>query len=129
MKKVSGMLKLDLAQFRELEAFTQFGSDLDAATLKQLERGKRAVELLKQNQYAPMAVEKQIVSLFALTKGYMDDVLLEKIHDFESRLLNYLDTNAKDFYDEVRKTGTFSEKAEERLKQAIISFKEIYGHD
>ncbi|KKS45178.1 MAG: ATP synthase subunit alpha [Parcubacteria group bacterium GW2011_GWA2_42_18] len=117
------------AQFRELEAFTQFGSDLDAATLKQLERGKRAVELLKQNQYAPMAVEKQIVSLFALTKGYMDDVLLEKIHDFESRLLNYLDTNAKDFYDEVRKTGTFSEKAEERLKQAIISFKEIYGHD
>ncbi|MEK7105011.1 MAG: F0F1 ATP synthase subunit alpha, partial [Patescibacteria group bacterium] len=83
MKKVAGTLKLDLAQYRELEAFSQFGSDLDNATKQQLERGKRAVEVLKQPQYAPMAVERQVAVLYALTKGYLDDVPVDRIKEFE----------------------------------------------
>src|SRR3989344_3941653 len=95
MKKVSGTLKLDLAQFRELEAFSQFGSDLDEGTKKQLERGKRAVEVLKQPQYAPVKAEHQVVTLYALVKGFMDDVPVEKIKEFEAGLIDYTERNAK----------------------------------
>jgi len=101
MKKVAGTLKLDLAQFRELEAFAQFGSDLDDSTKRQLERGKRAVEVLKQLQYAPVKTEHQVVTLYALTKGYMDDVPVEKIKEFEQGLTDYSEHNAKAFYKEI----------------------------
>src|SRR6185369_3313256 len=104
MKKVSGTLKLDLAQFRELEAFAQFGSDLDESTKKQLERGKRAVEILKQPQYSPVKTEHQVVTLYALTKGFMDDVPVAKIKEFEAGLLDYTETHAKSFYKDVRET-------------------------
>ncbi|MBP6866124.1 MAG: F0F1 ATP synthase subunit alpha [Candidatus Pacebacteria bacterium] len=123
MKKVAGTLKLDLAQFRELEAFAQFGSDLDDATKRQLERGKRAVELLKQPQYAPVLTEHQIVSLYALVKGYMDDVPVEAIKAFEQGLIDYTDNNAKMFRKEVLDKKMWTDAGEAELKKAIEDFK------
>ena len=96
MKSVAGTLRLDLAQYRELEAFAKFGSDLDKATLSQLTRGERMVEILKQNQYVPMDVEKQIAIIFAASKGQLDDLDIEEILDFETGLFEYLDANASD---------------------------------
>jgi F-type H+-transporting ATPase subunit alpha len=123
MKKVAGTLKLDLAQFRELEAFSQFGSDLDESTKRQLERGKRSVEVLKQLQYSPVKTEHQVVSFYALTKGYMDDVAADKIKEFEQGLIDYTENNAKTFYKEVREAKMWTEKGEEELKKAITDFK------
>ena len=123
MKKVAGTLKLDLAQFRELEAFAQFGSDLDESTKKQLERGKRAVEVLKQLQYAPVKIEHQVVTLYALTKGFMDDVSIDKIKEFEAGLIEYSEKNAKIFYKEVAESKMWTDKGEEQLKKVIGDFK------
>ncbi len=123
MKKVAGTLKLDLAQYRELEAFSQFGSDLDDATKKQLERGKRSVEVLKQLQYAPVKTEHQVVVFYALTKGFMDDVAIDKIKTFESELIDYSENNAKTFYKEIRESKMWTEKGEEELKKIITEFK------
>lgn len=122
MKKVSGTLKLDLAQFRELEAFAQFGSDLDEATKNQLERGKRAVEVLKQPQYSPMPVEDQVVVLYALTKGYMDKILLDKIKEFEVGLIEYARMNAKNFYKEIETDKMWTDAGEEELKKTIDDY-------
>lgn len=127
MKKVAGTLKLDLAQYRELEAFAQFGSDLDNATKQQLERGKRAVEVLKQPQYAPMAVERQVAVLYALTKGYMDDVPVDKIKEFEEGLINYTENKTKKFYKEVIKTSMWTDAGEAELKKAIEEFKNNFS--
>ncbi len=127
MKKVAGTLKLDLAQFRELEAFAQFGSDLDDATKRQLERGKRAVEVLKQPQYSPLKTEDQVVVLYALTKGYMDDVALEKIKEFESGLMEYAGRNAKTFHKELREKKMWSDQGEEELKKTIEEFKKSFN--
>ena len=123
MKKVAGTLKLDLAQFRELEAFAQFGSDLDDATKRQLERGKRAVEVLKQLQYAPVKIEHQIVTLYALTKGFMDDVAIDKIKEFEQGLTEYSERNAKVFYKQIAEKKMWDDKGEEELKKVIEDFK------
>ncbi|HEV7701909.1 MAG TPA: F0F1 ATP synthase subunit alpha [Candidatus Paceibacterota bacterium] len=123
MKKVAGTLKLDLAQFRELEAFSQFGSDLDESTKSSLERGKRSVEVLKQLQYAPVKVEHQIVTMYALTKGYIDDVPLEKIKEFENGLSDFTENNAKIFYKEVKEKKMWSDAGEAELKKAIEDFK------
>jgi len=127
MKKVAGTLKLDLAQFRELEAFAQFGSDLDESTKRQLERGKRAVEVLKQFQYAPMKTEHQVVSMYALVKGYMDDVALDKIKAFEQGLIEYTERNAKTFYKEVVESKMWTDKGEEEIKKAITDFKASFS--
>lgn len=126
MKKVSGTLKLDLAQFRELEAFSQFGSDLDEATKKQLERGRRSVELLKQPQYSPILVENQIVSLYALGKGYLDDVAVSDISRFEAELAEYVETNAKTFMKQIREKKMWEDDGEAELKAAIESFKTVF---
>lgn len=126
MKKVAGTLKLDLAQYRELEAFAQFGSDLDENTKRQLERGKRAVEVLKQPQYSPMKMERQVVILYALTQGFMDDVPVEKIKEFEEGLVNYTERNAKTFYKEVAEKNMWTEKGETELKKVIIDFKSSF---
>ncbi|MEO8637621.1 MAG: F0F1 ATP synthase subunit alpha [Candidatus Taylorbacteria bacterium] len=123
MKKIAGTLKLDLAQFRELEAFAQFGSDLDESTKKQLERGKRAVEVLKQPQYAPVKVEHQIVTLYALTKGFMDEVPVAKIKEFEGGLIDYTETHAKKFFKDIRETKMWTDAGEAELKKAIGEFK------
>ena len=122
MKKVAGKIKLDLAQFRELEAFSQFGSDLDEGTKKQLERGKRAVEVLKQPQYAPVGTVDQIVTLYALINGFIDEVKVEKVKEFESGLAEYAASNAKTFYKEVTDTRMWTEAGEAELKKAITDF-------
>lgn len=122
MKKVSGTLKLDLAQYRELEAFAQFGSDLDENTKKQLERGKRAVEVLKQPQYAPVETEDQVVILYALTKGYMDKVEVEKIKEFEEGLIDYARQNAKTFYKEISDAKMWTDAGEEEIKKVIEEY-------
>src|SRR3989338_8519420 len=126
MKKVAGTLKLDLAQYRELEAFAQFGSDLDESTKKQLERGKRAVEVLKQLQYSPVKTEHQVVTLYALTKGYMDDVPVEKIKAFEKGLVDYSERNAKTFYKEIKESKMWTDKGEAEIKKVIEDFKKSF---
>tara|TARA_Y100001936_G_scaffold233373_1_gene259223 strand:+ start:1198 stop:2721 length:1524 start_codon:yes stop_codon:yes gene_type:complete len=123
MKSVAGTLRLDLAQYRELEAFAKFGSDLDQATLAQLTRGERMVEILKQNQYVPMDVEKQVAIIFAASKGHLDDLPVEQISDFESGLLEYLDANAKDSLDSIVSEGTISDETAEKLENAIKDYK------
>jgi len=123
MKSVAGTLRLDLAQYRELEAFAKFGSDLDKATLSQLTRGERMVEILKQNQYVPMDVEKQIAIIFAASKGQLDDLDIEEISDFETGLLEYLDANASDSLASIVNEGTISEDTGEKLEKAISDFK------
>ena len=127
MKKVAGTLKLELAQFRELEAFSQFGSDLDDSTKRTLERGKRAVEVLKQLQYAPVKTEHQVVTLYALVKGFMDDIAIEKIKEFESELIDYTENNAKTFYKEIKESKMWTEKGEVELKKAIEDFKKSFS--
>ncbi len=122
MKKVAGTLKLDLAQYRELEAFAQFGSDLDAATKGQLERGKRAVEVLKQAQYSPMRVERQVVVLYALTHGFMDNLPIDRLKEYEEGLINYTEINAKQFYKDVLDTNMWTDKSEEQLQKVIKEF-------
>ena len=123
MKSVAGTLRLDLAQYRELEAFAKFGSDLDKATLSQLTRGERMVEILKQNQYVPMDVEKQIAIIFAASKGQLDDLDVEEISEFETGLFEYLDTNASDSLTSIVNEGTISEETGEKLEKAISDFK------
>jgi F-type H+-transporting ATPase subunit alpha len=123
MKSVAGTLRLDLAQYRELEAFAKFGSDLDKATLSQLTRGERMVEILKQNQYVPMDVEKQIAIIFAASKGQLDDLDIEEISEFETGLFEYLDANASDSLASIVNEGTISEDTGEKLEKAISDFK------
>ncbi|EOB3406344.1 F0F1 ATP synthase subunit alpha [Enterococcus hirae] len=124
MKKVVGTLRLDLASYRELEAFTQFGSDLDAATQAKLNRGRRTVEILKQKLHAPLAVEKQVVILYALTHGFLDSIPVDSILDFEHELFEYLNTNHADIFETIRTTKDLPE--EERLNQAIQEYKDIF---
>ena len=101
MKKIAGTLKLDQAQYRELEAFSKFGSDLDAATLAVLDKGSKNVEILKQGQYAPMPVENQIAIIYCGTKGLLKDVPIDKIREFESEFLEYLDLKHRDLLDQL----------------------------
>ena len=123
MKKVAGTLRLDLAQFRELEAFAKFGSDLDKVTLAQLTRGERMVEILKQNQYVPMDVEHQIAIIYAGSQGILDDIPNEKIGEFEKGLLDHLDANHEEILKTISSSGEISDETGEKLKKAIEDFK------
>ncbi|MBT4087037.1 MAG: F0F1 ATP synthase subunit alpha [Bacteroidetes bacterium] len=123
MKKIAGRLRLELAQYREMEAFAKFGSDLDKSTQQLLTRGSRMVEVLKQDQYSPMAVEKQIAILFAGSNGYLDDIDTANIKSFESGLLDYLEINAKSQLEEISKSGQLSDQVTEDLNKAIKGFK------
>ena len=127
MKKVAGTLRLDLAQYRELEAFAKFGSDLDKSTLAQLTRGERMVEILKQNQYVPMAVEKQVAIIFAASKGYLDDIAADKVDEFESGLFDYLDANAAEQLKAIRDEGDISEENSDALDKAISDYKNSFS--
>jgi len=127
MKKVAGTLRLDLAQYRELEAFAKFGSDLDKSTIDQLTRGERMVEILKQNQYVPMDVEKQVAIIFAASKGYLDDIDVEKVADFETSLFEYLDANASDQLKAIKDEGTISDENSDALDKAISDFKNSFA--
>ncbi|MEJ8778363.1 F0F1 ATP synthase subunit alpha [Pseudogracilibacillus sp. ICA-222130] len=124
MKKVAGTLRLDLAAFRELEAFAQFGSDLDAATAAKLERGKRTVEVLKQGLHKPLVVEKQVMILYALTHGFLDDVAVEDIVRFEDEFHVWMDSNAKDVLDTIRESGQLADA--NAMNNAIESFKKTF---
>jgi F-type H+/Na+-transporting ATPase subunit alpha len=129
MKKVAGKLRLDLAQFRELEAFAQFGSDLDEATRKQIDRGQRTVEVLKQDQYVPMPVEHQVAILYALTSGYLDDVPVEKVQKWEEEFHKYMKDMKGDVLKLVAEKKELTEEVENALQKAIEEYKEVYGNN
>ncbi len=123
MSKISGGIKLALANFRELEAFSQFASDLDEATRRQLDHGERISELMKQKQYAPMTVAEMGVVLFAANEGYLEDVEVDKILDFEAALLSYMNSEQADFMAEVNEQGAYSDDVVARMTSAIETFK------
>jgi F-type H+-transporting ATPase subunit alpha len=126
MKKIAGTLRLELAQYRELAAFAQFGSDLDKATQRQLARGERLTELLKQGQYAPLTVEKQILLIFAGTQGFVDDLEVEQIGAFESGLYDFMQSSRPGLMSDLREKGELDEDLTENLKEAITEFKERF---
>jgi F-type H+-transporting ATPase subunit alpha len=126
MKQVAGRIKGDLAQFRELAAFAQFGSDLDAKTQALLERGKRIVELFKQNQYSPLPVEVQVVVLWASQNGFVDDVAVDKIKDFQAKLVDFIGTRKADLLTKIRNEKAISDAITADLKAAVTEFKQSY---
>jgi F-type H+-transporting ATPase subunit alpha len=124
MKKVAGMLRLNLAQYRELEAFAQFGSDLDKSTQSQLHRGARLVEILKQLQYQPLTVEKQVIIIFAATQGYCDPISVQALGRYEKELFEYFETRKKDLLDELARTGELTETLLPKIDEAVKTFSE-----
>lgn len=123
IKQVSGNLRLDLAQYRELQAFAQFASDLDESSRKQLERGQRMVEILKQPPYSPLAVEKQIILIFAGTRGYLDDVDVEKIGEFENGLYPFIEAKHGDILEQIREKKAIDKDLEDKLASALKAYK------
>jgi F-type H+-transporting ATPase subunit alpha len=123
IKKLGGGVRLDLAQYRELAAFAQFASDLDESTRKQIERGQRVTELMKQMQYQPMSVAQTAVSLFAANQGFLDDVDVSKVVDFESALQAYMKSEHADLMDRINETGDYSDEIEGALRTAVEKFK------
>ncbi|MBU5267995.1 F0F1 ATP synthase subunit alpha [Virgibacillus proomii] len=124
MKKVAGTLRLDLASYRELEAFAQFGSDLDKATQAKLNRGERTVEILKQGLHKPLPVEKQVMSLYSLTKGFLDDIAVEDVLRFEEEMNTWMDNNRKELLTSIRETGQLPDESE--MNEAIEAFKKTF---
>lgn len=127
MKKVAGGLRLDLASFRELEAFAQLGTDLDPATQQRLDRGYRMVELLKQPQYQPMNVTDQVISIYAGTTGYLDKVPVNQVADFEKRMLEFFHTRKKEFWDKLNATRELDDTLLSQLKSALDEFRKQYA--
>jgi F-type H+-transporting ATPase subunit alpha len=126
MKKVAGTLKLELAQYRELEAFAKFGSDLDKATRKTLSRGARLVELLKQGQYAPVPIERQVVSIFLGTNGYLDEIALPDIKRFEKEILEYIEVKYNQVFEGIKKEKQLSDSTADSIKKAADEFKSVF---
>jgi F-type H+-transporting ATPase subunit alpha len=124
IKKLGGGIRLALAQYRELAAFSQFASDLDEATRKQLERGQRVMELMKQKQYSPLNVAEMAVSLFAVENDFMDDIELEKIGAFEEALHDYMKSDQSALMDKIGAEGNYNDDIESGLKDAIAKFKQ-----
>ena len=122
MRQVAGSLRLDLAQYRELAAFAQFGSDLDKATLNQLNRGRRLVEVLKQPQYQPLGVEKQVIIIYAATNGYLDPVPVERVRDYETELFKFLDTRRAQLLQAVAEKKELNDQIKSDLNQALKEF-------
>ena len=123
MKQVAGRLRLDLAQYRELEAFAEFGSELDKASQAQLERGARVVEILKQPQYTPYAMEDSVISIWAVTNGYLDDLPVERAREFERGLIDHVSSRASEVRDTIRDTGRLEKETEDKLRRAADDFK------
>ena len=123
MKKNAGPIRIELAQFRELAAFSQFSSDLDPETKAQLAQGERIREILKQDQYNPMPVENEVMIIYAATKKYLIDIELDQILEFEKGLFEYVDTRYPEIPDEIRTKGEMSKEIEEKLVKAIEEFK------
>jgi F-type H+-transporting ATPase subunit alpha len=126
MKQVAGRLRLDLAQYRELEAFAQFGSELDPATQAQLNRGEKLVELLKQGQYVPMHTEDQVIVIFAGVNGFVDNISTGDIASFERDLISFMHSAHKELLDEIRDKKSLSKELLENLRKAIVEFKDIF---
>jgi F-type H+-transporting ATPase subunit alpha len=125
IRQVAGTLKLDLAQFRELQAFAQFGtSDLDASTVRQIERGRRITELLKQPQYSPVSFTHEVMILFAAVNGFLDDVAVEKVRAFELGLYEFMDSNHPEIGAEVLEKMILSGELEEKMRAAIREYKQ-----
>jgi F-type H+-transporting ATPase subunit alpha len=122
MRQVAGSLRLDLAQYRELAAFAQFGSDLDAGTQKQLNRGRRLVEILKQPQYRPLPVEKQVTMVYAAINGYLDPVAVEKLRQYEEDLYRFLDTRHAALLTSIRDEKTLSDDIKKQLNAILDEF-------
>ena len=129
MKQVAGPLRLDLAQYRELAAFSQFGSDLDASTKARLTRGERIVEILKQGQYVPMNVTDQVISLYTAVNGFLDDISTDKIKVFEEKFLNFIKTSAykESVYEALVAKKAYNDEIETELKKAIEEFKGTFS--
>jgi F-type H+-transporting ATPase subunit alpha len=126
MKKVAGGLRLDLASFRELEAFAQLGTELDPATQARLDRGYRMVELLKQAQYQPMSVAEQVVSIYAGTRGHLDDVPVAKVREFEQGLLDFVRNRSPELLEKIVQVGDLTPEIEDAIKGAISGFKATF---
>jgi F-type H+-transporting ATPase subunit alpha len=126
MKDIAGTLRLDLSQYRELEAFAQFGSDLDEATQQKLARGERIVEALKQPQYSPMPIEKQIIIIYTVVNGHLDDIPVSNIERFEDEFLTYVDNNHEYLKQKIKKEEELTEEIENKLVSVIEEFKEIF---
>ncbi|MCU0573515.1 MAG: F0F1 ATP synthase subunit alpha [Syntrophobacteraceae bacterium] len=126
MKQVAGRLRLDLAQYRELEAFAKFGSDLDKSTLAQLNRGIRLVELLKQPQYVPMPAEKEVMSLYAGTRGHLDNVPVERVAEYETQMLNFIERKYPDILSEIKEKKVISDDLDQRMKSALEEFAGVF---
>jgi F-type H+-transporting ATPase subunit alpha len=127
MKQVAGQLRLDLAQYRELAAFAQFAADLDKGTRDRLDRGQRMTELLKQPQYEPMPFAKQVISIFAGARGFLDDVPLDRVRDFEKSLLRFMDQTHPEIEADVTKNGRISDETEQALRSAVEEFKKTFA--
>jgi F-type H+/Na+-transporting ATPase subunit alpha len=127
MKQIAGMLRLDLAQFRELAAFAQFASDLDKATLAQIERGKRMVELLKQDQFVPMSVDDQIIVIFAGTQGFMDDLPIDAVRPFEEGLMRYIRAEKQAIKKEIMEKKALDDELRAKISEAITTFKKTFS--
>jgi len=123
MKQVAGRLRLDMAAYRELAAFAQFGSDLDAATLGQLKRGQRMQEILKQPQYKPVSLENQVIVIFAGTNGYADDVEIDRMVEWENALLRYMETSHPEIGKAIAEEKRISDETEKKLREALDTFK------
>ncbi len=126
MKKVAGTLRLDMAQYRELEAFAQFGSDLDKATQQQLNRGQRLVEILKQPQYQPMPAEKEVAILFAGANGYLDEWPVEAVAEYEKQMLEFLENKYPEILNEIKEKADISDELEAKMKKALDEFKTVF---
>src|SRR4029079_9897235 len=129
MKQVAGTLRLALAQYRDLAAFAQFGSDLDKATQAQLNRGRRLTEMLKQPQYSPMPVEQQVIALWAATKGFLDDVAIENVKKFEQGLLSFIENTKGGLLEKKRERKKLDEEIENELRAAVTEFKDRFTAD
>ena len=126
MKKVSSSLKLELAQYQEVLDFAQFGSDLDTATKKTINHGQRLMALLKQPQYSPYSIEDQIIILFAAQKGYVEDIRLNRVEDYEKQLLVDMHSNHADLVNELREKKIFTDELTAKLEDAIMKFSDTY---
>ncbi|KAI0979657.1 hypothetical protein GJ496_003954, partial [Pomphorhynchus laevis] len=126
MKQVAGRLKLELAQYREVAAFAQFGSDLDASTQNLLSRGVRLTELLKQGQFVPIAIEEQVVVIFAGVRGLIDKIEPSEITDFEKKFSEHIITQHKDVLETLKKEGQISNETENKLKDIVLAYVDTY---
>jgi len=126
MKDVAGTLRLDLSQYRELEAFSQFGSDLDKSTQQKLARGERIVEILKQNQYSPMPVAEQVIIIYTVTNGHLDDLPVDNLQRFEEEYLSFIDNNYHEVKEEIVDSGKLSDELKGKLDEMVGEFKNMF---